>query len=109
MLTGGVPSVVQVPQLGTLLARVPPAERVAQAEDPLLGPGALLVAATAAEHRVEPVLGDCVEQRLGLQRVAGPVGALGEPAVGQVVLDVRDLEAQVEALDEQSRKSRTSG
>ena len=86
VLAGRVPAVVEVPQLGALAARVPLAERVAQREDPLLGAGALLVAAPAAEDRVEPVLGDRVEQRLGLQRVAGAVRAFGEPSVVDPVL-----------------------
>ena len=100
MLARGVPAVVEVPQLRALPARVPPAERVAQADDPLLGPRALLVAAAAAEHGVEPVLVDRVEQRDGLQRVARAVRALDQPAVVDPVLDVRDLEAQAQALDE---------
>src|SRR6266496_2481187 len=69
LLAGAVPPVVEVPQLGTLPPRLPLAEGVAQAEDPLLRAGALLVPAAAAEHRVELVLGDRVEQRRGLQRV----------------------------------------
>src|SRR3989442_1447486 len=43
---------------------------VAEREDALLGPRALLVAARAAERGVEPVLLDRVEQRDGLQPVA---------------------------------------
>ena len=39
------------------------------AEDPLLRAGLLLVAPTAAEQRVEPVLLDRVEQRRGLEPV----------------------------------------
>src|SRR2546429_3284562 len=62
--------VVDVPQLGALVARVPAAEVVAEREDALLGPRALLVAARAAERGVEPVLLDRVEQRYGLQPVA---------------------------------------
>src|SRR5471030_724245 len=71
VLTGPVPAVVQVPQLWTLVARVPGAELVTQAEDSLLGPGLLLVATSPAEDGVEPVARDSVQQRLGLQRVAG--------------------------------------
>ena len=48
-----VPAVVEVPQLRALVARVPLAELVAEAEDPLLGAGLLLVAAGAAEHGAE--------------------------------------------------------
>ena len=43
---------------------------VAEAEDPLLRSRLVLVAATATEGGVEPVLGDGVEQRHGLQSVA---------------------------------------
>src|SRR3954471_17598795 len=62
--------VVDAPQLRALAARVPRAEVVAEREDPLLGPGALLVAARAPERGVEAVLLDRVEQRRGLQAVA---------------------------------------
>ncbi len=79
---------------------VPLAERVAQREDPLLGAGAFLVAATAAEHRVEAVLADGVEQRNGLERVADAVGTFGEATVGEVVLDLRDMQAQTVFLDD---------
>src|SRR6185503_5734524 len=54
------PPVVDAPQLGALAARVPLAEVVAEGEDPLLGPGALLVAARPAERGVEAVLLDRV-------------------------------------------------
>jgi len=49
-----------------LVAWVPGAELVAQAEDALLGAGFLFVAASAAEDCVEPVVGDGVQERLGL-------------------------------------------
>ena len=58
VLALAVPAVVEAPQLGPLVLRVPLAELVAEAEDPLLGPGLLLVAAGAAEHGVEAVLLD---------------------------------------------------
>src|SRR4051812_6798072 len=64
------PPVVDAPQLGPLPARVPLAEVVAEAEDPLLRASTLLVAARAAERRVEAVLLDRVEQRGRLQPVA---------------------------------------
>src|SRR5690606_5035533 len=71
--------VVKVPQLGALVLRVPLAELVAEGEDPLLGPGLLLVAPGAAEDGVDLVLLDRVEQRHGLEPVAGgpPAGVLG--------------------------------
>ncbi|OLT53477.1 hypothetical protein BJF88_11290 [Cellulosimicrobium sp. CUA-896] len=55
MLARPVAPVVEVPQLGPLVARVPLAELVAQREHALLGARLLLVAAPAAEHGVEPV------------------------------------------------------
>ena len=70
MFTRAVLAVVEVPQLGTLVAGVPGAELVAEAEDALLGARLLLVTAPPAEDRVEAVLADRVEQGLGLQRVA---------------------------------------
>ncbi len=99
MLAGAVPAVVEVPQLGTLIARIPLAELVTQGEDALLGAGLLLVAATASEDCVELVVDDRVEKGLGLQGVAGAVGALAQTAVVDVVLDARDLEAEPEAFD----------
>src|SRR5918994_1220177 len=75
--------VVEVPQLRALLARVPLAEVVAEGEHALLGAGALLVAAGAAERGVEAVLGDRVEQRRRLQPVARGAwaGLLGHAAL----------------------------
>ena len=89
---GAMLGVVKVPQLGPLVLRIPLPELVAEGEHPLLRPGLLLVAARAAEHRVEPVLLDRVEQRGGLQPVpAGPAaGLLGDPAGVDRVLHRRD-------------------
>ena len=70
VLTLAVPAVVERPDLGALVLRVPLAELVAEREEALLGARLLLVAAGAAHHRVEPVLLDRVEQRRGLQPVA---------------------------------------
>ena len=94
-----MPGVEEVPQLGALVLRVPLAELVTEGDDPLLGAGLLLVAPAAAEDAVEPVLGDGVEQRQRLERVAGAVGALAQPAVVDVVLHARDDEPQPEPLD----------
>ncbi|CAM5405533.1 hypothetical protein TPAU25S_02600 [Tsukamurella paurometabola] len=99
MLTRCVPPVVQVPQFGPLLLRIPLAESVAQREDPLLGAGPLLVTAAAAEHRIEAVLGDRIQQRHRLQRIADAIGALFEPAIGEVVLHRRHVQAEVVLLD----------
>src|SRR5690606_36876241 len=57
VLAGLVPAVVEVPQLGPLPARLPLAERVAQAENALLGASSFLVPAAATEDGVEAVLG----------------------------------------------------
>ncbi len=57
------PAVVEVPQLGPLVARIPLPEVVAERQHALLRPGLVLVAAGAAEAGVEPVLGDGVEER----------------------------------------------
>src|SRR5690606_12224675 len=70
VLAAPMPGVVQTPQLGPLVLRIPLAELVAEAEDPLLGPGLLLVPAGTSEHRVELVLVDGIDERLGLEAVA---------------------------------------
>src|SRR5699024_12322852 len=67
------------------LAGVPLAELVTQGDHALLGAGLLLVAAAAAEDRVEAALDDGVQQRLRLQLVAGAVGALQQATVVDVV------------------------
>ncbi len=95
VLALAVGAVVEVPQLGPLVARVPLAELVPEAEDPLLGPGLLLVAAGPAEYGVEPVLPDGSEQGGRLQPVAagpGP-GLFDHPARVDVVLDPADHQA----------------
>lgn len=93
-------SVVQVPQLGTLPLGIPLAERVSQREDPLLGACPLFVAACTTEYGIEPVLGDRVEQRHGLQGVADAVGSLREPTVGDVLFHARHVQPQVVLLDD---------
>ncbi len=76
-----VAAVVEVPQLGPLVLRVPLAEVVAEAEHPLLGPGLLLVAAGTAEDGVEALLLDASQQGDGLQPVAaGPRPGLLAPS-----------------------------
>ena len=94
-------AVVEVPELGPLRARVPLAEVVAEAEDPLLRARALLVAAGAAHRRVEAVLGDRVEQRRRLQLVArrARAGLLDDAAAVDRVLDARDDEPLAELGD----------
>ena len=70
VLALAVLAVVEAPQLRPLVLGVPLTELVAEGVDALLGPRLLLVAAAAAEHGVELVLDDGVEQRRGLQAVA---------------------------------------
>src|SRR3954470_23290501 len=65
-----VSTVVEAPQFRALVARIPLTELVAEAEDPFLGPGLLLVATGAAEDGTELVLADAAQQRHGLQPVA---------------------------------------
>jgi len=82
VLAPAVAPVVERPELGPLVLRVPLAELVAVGEDPLLGPRLLLVAPGSPEHGVELLRLDGVEERGGLQAVARGAGArlLGHPA-----------------------------
>ena len=101
LLAAAEAAVVEVPELGTLRARVPLAEVVAEAEDPLLRAGALLVAARAADRRVEAVLLDRVEQRRRLQLVprgARP-GLLDDAAAVDRLLHRRDEQRLAELGD----------
>src|SRR3954453_2075817 len=90
--------VVDAPQLGALAARVPLAEGVAEGEDALSGPRALLVAPRAAERRVEAVLLDRVEQRRRLEAVARGVrpGLLDHAAAVDRLLHRGDAEPLAE-------------
>src|SRR5262249_20243325 len=98
LLTLADARVVEVPDLGALRARVPLAEIVPEAEDPLLRAGALLVAARAAHRGVEAVLLDRVEQRRRLELVARGARArlLDDAAPVDRLLDARDHEALAE-------------
>ena len=82
MLAPPDPGVVDVPQLRTLILRIPLAELVPEREHPLLRPGLLLVSPRPAEHRIELVALDRIQQCRGLQPVATrpPAGFLGDPA-----------------------------
>src|SRR3954447_1017818 len=90
--------VVEIPQLGTLRARVPLPEVVAEAEDALLRAGTLLVAPRAAHRSIEPVLLDRVEQRRRLQLVArrARAGLLLHAALVDRLLHARDDEPLAE-------------
>lgn len=97
-----VASVEKVPQLRTLVLRVPLAEIIAVRKETLLGPRLFLVAAPAAEAGRELVLLDRVEQRHRLQRVARGVRSLlflDPPPVNRV-LHVTDLQPRPELLRE---------
>ena len=100
MLAAVVAPVVEVPQLGALVLRVPLAELVTEREEPLLGAGLLLVAPGAAHDGVEPVLFDRVEQGGGLETVARRTLAqvLDDPALVDRVLDRRDHQPGAELL-----------
>ena len=75
------PAVVQRPRLGSLRARIPLAELVAEAQDALLGAGALLVAAGTTEGGVEPAGLQRVQQGAGLLPVARRARSrVGHPA-----------------------------
>ena len=106
MLAAADAPVVEVPQLGPLVLRVPLADVVAEGEDALLRARALLVAARAAERGVEAVLGDRVEQRHRLQPVARRVrpGLLDRAALVDRLLHGGDDQPLAElgdaALDE---------
>ncbi len=69
---------------GRWFLRVPLAEGVAEGVDPLLGARFFLVAARAAEGRVETALGQRIQQRSGLQQAAAFLRAQAE-RVGAVV------------------------
>src|ERR1035437_8177832 len=66
--------VVEVPQLGALVLRIPLPGAVAERVDALLGAGLLLVAARTAKGRIEVVVAQRIEQRLRLQQTAASLG-----------------------------------
>ena len=86
---------------GPLVLRVPLAELVAVRYDALLRPGTLLVATSAAEHCVEALLGDGVEQGDGLQRVTRCAEAadVADAATSNRLLDGGDEQVDLELLD----------
>src|SRR6266851_2278728 len=69
--------------------RIRVAELVAEGEDPLLGPGLLLVPAATPEDGVELVFLDRVQQGGGLQPVTArpPAGLLDDPPLVDGLLD----------------------
>ena len=68
-------AVVQVPQFGPLVFRIPLAEPVPERKEPFLGPRFLLLAPGAAQRGVEAPFPEPVEQGLGLQQAAAPLRA----------------------------------
>ncbi len=62
-------TVIERPQLGSLVLGIPLAEAIAERVDPLLGARALLVAARTADRGVEAVLDHRVEERRRLELV----------------------------------------
>ena len=66
--------VVEIPQLGALILRVPLTGRVAEGVDALLGAGFLFIAPRAAKGRVEVVVAQRIQQRLRLQQSAAALG-----------------------------------
>ena len=98
MLALAVAGVVDRPGLGALVARIPLPELVADGEDALLGPGTLLVAARAADGRIEAVLGDGVEEGHRLEAVARRPrsGLLDHAALVDRLLDAGHDEALAE-------------
>ena len=99
MLAGAVPPVVEIPELGSLVAGIPLTEVVADGEHPLLGARLLLISPSAAEHGIESVRGDGVEQGGGLQRVSGLPGRLVHPPGIDRVLHPGHDELDAEAGD----------
>jgi hypothetical protein len=66
--------VVQIPQLGPLVLRVPLPGAVAEGIDALLGARLLFIAPRAAKGRIEVVVPQRIEQRLRLQQSAAALG-----------------------------------
>ena len=72
--------VVEAPQLGPLIARIPAMVRRAEGEAPFLGPALLLVAPGAADRGVEAVGVERELQRLGLHHVGVDLRSVGDGA-----------------------------
>src|SRR5690606_28648866 len=98
MFAGVAAPVEEVPELGSLVLRVPLTEAVTVGEEALLGAGLFLVAAGATHCRVDLQLGDGVEERHRLERVAARVRPrlLDDAAAVDRVLDVADEKVRVE-------------
>src|SRR5579859_3719872 len=68
-LTLGLLGIVETPELGALILRVPAVIGRAEREDTLLGAALLLVAARAAEGRIEAVFVERLFQAFGLPQI----------------------------------------
>ena len=100
VFAGVDPALVELPELGPLLARVPLAEGVAERQDALLGPCLVLVTTRATEGRVELVFVDRVEQRDRLESVAHAHGTrVGDATPVDGVLDLGDEKPSAELGD----------
>jgi len=92
--------VVQTPQLGPLVLRIPSTERITHAHDAFFCTRTIFIATRTAERDVEAMRGDRVEQRDRLQAVARAIGFLldGSPAVDRV-LHLPDDQTLTELFD----------
>jgi len=61
--------VIEIPQLGPLVLRIPPVAGRAEREDALLGPALFLVAPRTAKGGIEAPLVECLLQPLGLPHI----------------------------------------
>ena len=95
-------AVVEVPELGALVLRVPLPEAVAVGEEALLGAGLLLVAAPSAERGVVAVLVEGVQQRNDLEAIAARLrtGLLHHAPAVDGVLHGRDLQPDAQLGDQ---------
>src|SRR5205807_6552729 len=90
-------TVVKVPDFGPLIFRVPLAETVAEAEEPLLGAGLFLVAPCAANQAIKTKLFDGGEQGGYLKLIATDLtGRRHRDALGDGVIDFADDELRPE-------------
>ena len=108
MLAGVDPAVVEVPQLGPLVARVPLPELVAEAEDPLLGARALSSSRRAAEAASKPCSAIASSSVTDWRRLREARARIGHPSGVDRVLHRADDQAPRRPTPA-SRKASTSG
>ena len=89
--------VVEVPQLGALVLRIPLAGAVAEGIDALLGAGLFFIAPRAAKGRVEVVVAQRIKQRLRLEQPAAALGVerdgIGARRDGRLIAPDQQLRA----------------